>query len=106
MAADPHPSGRAQIRGSRRGPTPKLIADLCSRSAIEAVIGHMKADGRLLRCTFKGTICDALFAVTCGDGHNIRKILAHLRALLALIISAILTALGATDPVQRAAKTD
>ena len=93
------------ISGTRRGLTPKLIADLRRRSAIEAEIGHMKTDGRLSRCPLKGTLGDALFAVLCGCGHNIRKILAHLRALLALIIAAILTALGATNPVQLAAKT-
>ncbi len=50
----------------------------------------MKSDGRLARCPLKSTIGDALFAVLCGGGHNIRKILAHLRALLALIIAVIL----------------
>lgn len=96
---------RVLISGTRRGLTPKLIADLRRRSAIEAEIGHMKTDGRLSRCSLKGTIGDALFAVLCGCGHNIRKILAHLKALLVLIIATILMALGATNPVQQAAKT-
>lgn len=81
---------RVLISGSRRGLTPRLIADLRRRSAIEPEIGHMKSDGRLARCPLKGTIGDAFFAVLCGCGHNIRKILAHLRALLALIIAVIL----------------
>jgi IS5 family transposase len=93
---------RVLISGTRRGLTPKLIADLRRRSAIEAEIGHMKTDGRLSRCTLKGTIGDALFAMLCGCGHNIRKILAHLRALLALIIAAILLALCPADPAQQA----
>ena len=50
----------------------------------------MKTDGRMSRCPLKGTIGDALFAVLSGCGHNIRKILAHLRALLTLIIAVIL----------------
>ena len=91
---------RVLISGTRRGLTPMLIADLRRRSAIEAEIGHMKTDGRLSRCPLKGTIGDALFAVLCGCGHNIRKILAHLRALLAVIIAAILSALCATEPAQ------
>jgi IS5 family transposase len=45
----------------------------------------------------KGTSGDALFAVLCACGHNIRKILAHLRAWLALIIAAILVAQTAPD---------
>jgi IS5 family transposase len=43
----------------------------------------MKTDGRLSRSPLKGTFGDTLFAVLCGCGHNIRKILAHLRALFA-----------------------
>ena len=70
------------IRGTRRGLTPKLIANLRRRSAIEAEIGRIKTDGRLARCSLKGTLGDALFAVHCGCGHNIRKILPHLGALL------------------------
>lgn len=86
---------RVLISGTRRGLTPKLLADLRRRSAIEPEIGHMKADGRLSRCTLKGTIGDALFAVLCGCGHNIRKILAHLRALLAMILATVLAAISA-----------
>jgi len=81
---------RVLISGTRRGLTPKLVADLRRRSAIEAEIGHMKTDGRLSRCPLKGTIGDALFAVLCACGHNIRKILAHLRAWLAWILATIL----------------
>ena len=80
---------RVLISGTRRGLTPKLIADLRRRSAIEAEIGHMKTDGRLSRCPLKGTVGDALFAVLCACGHNIRKILAHLRTWLAWIIAII-----------------
>jgi transposase, IS5 family len=82
---------RVLISGTRRGLTPKLIADLRRRSAIEAEIGHMKADGRLTCCTLKGSIGDALFAALCACGHNIRKILAHLRAWLAWIIAVLWT---------------
>jgi len=52
----------------------------------------MKTDGRLSRCPLKGTISDTLFAVLCACGHNISKILAHLRAWIAWIIVAILSA--------------
>ena len=53
----------------------------------------MKTDGRLSRCFLKGTLGDALFAVLCGCGHNIRKILAHLRALLAAVMTLVLAVL-------------
>jgi IS5 family transposase len=82
-------NSRVLISGTRRL-TPALAKLLRRRSAIEPEIGHMKTDGRLTRCPLKGTTGDALFAVLCACGHNIRKILAHLRALLALLIAAIL----------------
>ncbi len=88
---------RVLISGTRRGLTPKLIADLRRRSAIEAEIGHMKTDGRLSRCPLKGPIGDALFAVLCACGHNIRKILAHLRSWLAGMIAVIWVAIYAPD---------
>ena len=86
---------RVLISGTRRGLTPALAAALRRRSAIEPEIGHMKTDGRLARCGLKGTLGDALFAVLCGCGHNIRKILAHLRAWLAQILAVILDLVGA-----------
>ncbi|MFC7738250.1 IS5/IS1182 family transposase, partial [Roseomonas sp. GCM10028921] len=64
---------------------------------IEPEIGHMKSDGRLARCALKGTIGDALYAVLCGCGHNIRKILAHLRALLIALLGALIQKMGQPD---------
>jgi IS5 family transposase len=81
------------ISGTRRGLTPALAKLLRRRSRIEPEIGHMKTDGRLARRALKGTLGDALFAVLCGCGHNIRKILAHLRALLRAIVAKILAIL-------------
>jgi transposase, IS5 family len=80
------------ISGTRRGLTPRLKRLLRRRSAIEPEIGHMKTDGRLTRCALKGTLGDALYAVLCGCGHNIRKILAHLRALLAALLDSLVQA--------------
>jgi IS5 family transposase len=85
---------RVLISGQRRGMTPSLKTLLRRRSAIEPEIGHMKTDGRLGRCPLKGTSGDAIFAVLCGCGHNIRKILAHLRALCAAIIAWFLAELS------------
>ena len=73
---------RVLISGAKRGLTPVLKKLLRRRSAIEPEIGHMKTDGRLARCPLKGTRGDAIFAVLCGCGHNLRKILNHIRKLL------------------------
>lgn len=83
---------RVLISGTRRGLTPKLLADLRHRSAIEAEIGHMKTDGHPSRYPLKGTIGDAVFAALNASEHNIRKILAHLRAWLAWILAGLSTA--------------
>ena len=85
---------RVLISGTRRGLTPVPAKLLKRRSAIAPEIGHMKSDGRLARCPLKGTTGDAIFAVLCGCGHNIRKIRAHLRALLVAILAAMRTALS------------
>ena len=82
------------ISGTRRGLTPALAKALRRRSSIEPEIGHMKTDGRLARCGLKGPLGDGIFAVLCGCGHNLRKILAHLRAWLAQILAAILGLIG------------
>ncbi len=83
---------RVLISGTRRGLTPALAKAL-RRSSIEPEIGHMKTGGRLARCFLKGTIGNAFFTVLCSCGHNIRKILAHLRALLASVITIVLAVL-------------
>ena len=74
------------ISGARRGVTRTIAKLLRRRSAIEPMIGHMKNDGRLTRCPLKGTEGDALFAVLCGCGHNIRMILRHLRAVVRQLV--------------------
>ena len=66
------------------------------RSAIEPAIGHMKMDGRLGRNPLKGALGDAIHAVMCGAGHNLRLILAALRRFCArfgLSIQAVIAAL-------------
>jgi len=85
------------VSGTRRGLTPRLRKLLRRRSAIEPEIGHMKSDGRLARCALKGTIGDALYAVLCGCGHNIRKILAHLRTLLLALLASLIQAIAQPD---------
>ena len=88
---------RVLVSGTRRGLTPRLARLLKRRSAIEPEIGHMKSDGRLARCGLKGLLGDAVFAVLCGCGHNIRKLLAHLRALLATLLASLLQALAPAE---------
>ncbi len=50
------------------------------RQAIEPMIGHTKSDHRMDRCWLKGAIGDALHAISCAAGYNIRWLM---RAILA-----------------------
>ena len=45
------------------------------RQAIEPLIGHTKSDHRMDRCWLHGTLGDALHALSCAAGYNIRWLL-------------------------------
>ena len=79
--------------GLKRGITRGLRAMIRRRSAIEPAIGHMKTDGKLDRNWLKGVLGDAMHAVLCGAGHNLRMILRKLKVFYALILAASLTTL-------------
>ena len=57
---------RIFISGQKRGVFGIIKRELRRRSAIEAVIGHMKTDGHLGRCHLKGRAGDAANAVLTG----------------------------------------
>jgi IS5 family transposase len=85
-----------------RGKDKRLTEDerrlLKRRQAIEPIIGHLKADHRMDRCHLKGTQGDAIHAVLCAAGYNIRWLLRMiakkgLGLLLCLLQAAGLTAL-------------
>ena len=78
---------RVFISGQRRGMTPTIRRELRRRSAIEPVIGHMKSDGRLDRNFLAGARSDAINAMLCGAGYNLRLILNHLSRLLCALLS-------------------
>ena len=81
---------RVFISGQKRGVFGVIKRELRRRSAIEAVIGHMKTDGHLGRCYLKGREGDAANTILTAVGHNLRLILAWLRLLWRLILSAVL----------------
>ncbi len=85
---------RILMSGQKRGITRPLQAMIKRRSAIEPAIGHMKMDGRLARNPLKGALGDALHAVMCGTGHNLRLILAALRRYCAHVKLSLLALLS------------
>ena len=72
-------------KSGSKAPTEAIRRAIRRRSAVEPVIGHLKADGRLDRNYLKGKDGDRTNAILTGAGHNLRLILAWLRLLLALI---------------------
>jgi IS5 family transposase len=80
---------RVFISGQKRGVFGVIKRELRRRSAIEPVIGHMKSDGHLGRCHLKGREGDAANVILTAVGHNLRRVLAWLRALLRLILFAL-----------------
>ncbi|TCK96525.1 IS5 family transposase [Paraburkholderia sp. BL9I2N2] len=83
--------------GLRRGITRTLRAMIRRRSAIEPAIGHMKMDGKLDRNWLKGALGDAMHAVLCGAGYNLRMILRKLRLLCAFVLAALINRRIAAD---------
>jgi len=81
---------RVFISGQKRGVFGAIKRELRRRSAIEAVIGHMKTDGHLGRCYLKGRDGDAANAILTAVGYNFRLLLAWLRVFLRLVLTALL----------------
>ncbi len=91
---------RLLISHTRRLP-PALKRLLQRRQVVEPMIGHMKADGLLAKNWLKGADGDALHALLCGAGHNLRMILRHLRVLCLALIDRLLHAIyAAIGPVR------
>jgi len=98
---------RVWLSGSKRGVTQAIERKLKRRNAVEPVIGHLKSDGRLARNFLKGIEGDAMNALLCGAGHNLRKILKKLRLFCAfcgftlrqLLVLVRLPAMVASRPV-------
>ena len=60
------------------------------RQAVEPAIGHLKADCRMNRCWLKGSMGDALHALSCAVGYNLRWLM---RAVVRLGLAGFLFAL-------------
>src|SRR5881227_4053048 len=75
--------------GQKRGVFGRIKRELRRRSAIEAVIGHMKAEGHLGRCYLKGRAGDAANVILSAVGYNLRLVLAWLRTILRVVLLAL-----------------
>ena len=62
-------------RGRYKSLTAQQKRWLKRRQAIEPMIGHTKSDHRMDRCWLQGALGDALHALSCAAGYNIRWLL-------------------------------
>ena len=93
---------RVFISGQKRGVFGIIKRELRRRSAIEPIIGHLKADGHLGRCYLKGRAGDAANVILSAVGHNFRRILAWLRVLWHLFLATIIAAISDRSALQSA----
>ena len=63
----------------------------------------MKLDGKLARNHLKGALGDAVQALLCGAGHNLRLILRHLATLLRALLRRLAGLAPQRHPVLKAA---
>jgi transposase, IS5 family len=87
--APPDYKFRVFISGQKRGVTPKIKRELRRRSAIEPVIGHLKAEHRMGRNYLWFRHGDANNAVLAAAGYNFRRLIRWLSLLLRQILATL-----------------
>jgi transposase, IS5 family len=80
---------RVFISGQKRGVTPRIKRELRRRSAVEPVIGHLKAEHRMGRNYLWFRRGDANNAVLAAIGYNFRRLIRWLSLLLFEILAAL-----------------
>jgi transposase, IS5 family len=87
--APPDYKFRVFISGQKRGVTPSIKRTMRRRSAIEPVIGHLKAEHRMGRNYLWFKHGDANNALLAAVGYNFRRLIRWLSLLLRQILAAI-----------------
>jgi transposase, IS5 family len=80
---------RIYTSGQKRDVTEQMKRELRRRSAVEPVIGHLKAEHRMGRSHLTGSQGDAVNALMAAVGYNFRLLLAWLAALLCVLWAAV-----------------
>jgi len=83
---------RVFTAGQKRRVTPAIKRQMKRRSAVEPVIGHLKAEHRMGRNFLAHEQGDAINAILAAAGYNFRLILKWIRLLWLKILAAILSA--------------
>jgi IS5 family transposase len=85
-------------RGKYKSLTKPQRRWLKRRQAVEPAIGHLKSDHRMDRCWLQGKLGDALHAVLCAIGYNLRWLM---RAVLRLGLKVVLLRLVLLQLINR-----
>ena len=88
--APPDHKFRVFISGQKRGVTPSIKRQLRRRSAVEPVIGHLKAEHRMGRNYLWFRRGDAANAILAAVGYNFRRLIRWLRLLLCQVLVALM----------------
>ena len=88
--APPEYTFRVFTTGQRRRMTPKIKREMRRRSAVEPVIGHLKAEHRMGRNYLWDRKGDAINAVLAAAGYNFSLLLRWLRLLLSRLRDALI----------------
>jgi transposase, IS5 family len=91
--APPDYKFRIFISGQKRGVTPQIKRELRRRSAVEPVIGHLKAEHRMGRNYLAHRHGDFNNAVLAAVGYNFRRLIQWLRLLLCQILALLIVRL-------------
>jgi IS5 family transposase len=82
---------RVFTAGQKRRVTPAIKRQMRRRSAVEPVIGHIKAEHRMARNYLAGERGDAINAILAAAGYNFSLLLNWFRLLLWLLITTLQT---------------
>jgi len=87
--APPDYKFKVYTAGQKRRVTPQIKREMKRRSAVEPVIGHLKAEHRMGHNHFAHSVGDAINAVLAAVGYNFRLLLNWLRLLLRAVLVAL-----------------
>jgi IS5 family transposase len=83
---------RVFTAGQKRRVTPAIKRQMRRRSAVEPVIGHIKAEHRMGRNYLAGEQGDTINAILAAAGYNFSLLLKWFRELLWLLVAALVSA--------------
>lgn len=93
-------------RGKSKRLTRRQWAWVKRRQAIEPVIGHIKDDCGMRRCRLKGAQGDALHAIACAAGYNIRWLLRWIAIFCAWLSAMLAKCMSPPRPMSLAERAE